>query len=69
MADVLPQQRLLLELLVMSGDIAVPHTEAPGILWRTLDECAARHWIKKTEISPGLFRIEITGAGRGRVGS
>ena len=69
MAYVLPQQRLLLELLVMSGDIAVPHAETPGILWRTLNECAARHWIKKTEISPGLFRIEITDAGRGRVGN
>ena len=65
MADILPQQRLLLELLVMSGEIAVPKTLDPGVLSGTLDECVARRWVTRTEVSPGYFRVEITALGRG----
>ena len=64
MADTLPQQQLLLELLIMSGQIAVPTDDMDTILWRTLEECKKAGWITSVEISPGLFRIEITRKGR-----
>lgn len=64
MADTLPQQQLLLELLIMSGQIAVPADDKDTILWRTLDECKKTGWITWAEVSPGLFKIEITRKGR-----
>ena len=64
MPRVLPQQQLLLELLIMSGQIAVPEDSNDTILWRTLTECRTAGWLTSVEVSPGLFRIEITGAGR-----
>ena len=60
----LPQQRLLLELLTMSGDIAVPVDRDHTILWVTLEECKTKRWIKITEISGGIFKVEITDKGR-----
>ncbi len=64
MSVTLPQQQLLLELLIMSGEIAVPGDAGNTILWRTLLECRAAGWLTSVEISPGLFRIEITTKGR-----
>jgi hypothetical protein len=64
MSVTLPQQQLLLELLVMSGEIAVPGDAEDTILWRTLKECGATGWLTSVEVSPGLFRIQITTKGR-----
>ena len=64
MSDALPQQQLLLELLIMSGQIAVPSAAQDTILWRTLQECKTAGCIRWTEVSPGLFSIEITRKGR-----
>ena len=64
MPRVLPQQQLLLELLIMSGQIAVPEDSNDNILWRTLKECRTAGWLTSVEVSPGLFSIEITRAGR-----
>jgi hypothetical protein len=64
MSVTLPQQQLLLELLVMSGEIAVPGDAADSILWRTLKECGSAGWLTSVEVSPGLFRIQITMKGR-----
>ncbi len=64
MPRVLPQQQLLLELLIMSGQIAVPEDSNDTILWRTLKECRTARWLTSVEVSPGLFKIEITRAGR-----
>ncbi len=64
MPRVLPQQQLLLELLIMSGQIAVPEDSNDNILWRTLKECRSAGWLTSVEVSPGLFSIEITRAGR-----
>lgn len=64
MPETLPQQRLLLELLIMSGQIAVTGDVKETILWRTVMECKDNRWITWTEVSPGIFRIEITRAGR-----
>ncbi len=64
MAKTLPQQQLLLELLIMSGKIGVPADDKETILWRTLDECKKSGWISWAEVSPGLFSIEVTRAGR-----
>jgi hypothetical protein len=68
MPTTLPQQQLLLELLIMSGQIAVPREGEHTILWRTLDECRRSGWITEVEISPGIFRIDITRKGRGVAG-
>ncbi len=64
MSVTLPQQQLLLELLIMSGEIAVPGDVENTILWRTLLECRTAGWLTSIEVSPGLFRIEITMKGR-----
>ncbi len=64
MPSVLPQQQLLLELLIMSGQIAVPEDSNDTILWRTLKECRTAGWLTSVEVSPGLFSVEITRAGR-----
>ncbi len=64
MSVTLPQQQLLLELLIMSGEIAVPGDAEDTILWRTLKECGAAGWLTSVEVSPGLFRIQITTKGR-----
>lgn len=64
MPHVLPQQQLLLELLIMSGQIAVPEDSNDTILWRTLKECRTAGWLTSVEVSPGLFSVEITRAGR-----
>ncbi len=64
MPCVLPQQQLLLELLIMSGQIAVPEDSNDTILWRTLKECRTAGWLTSVEVSPGLFSVEITRAGR-----
>lgn len=48
----------------MSGQIAVPSAAQDTILWRTLQECKTAGWIRWTEVSPGLFSIEITRKGR-----
>ncbi len=61
---VLPQQRLLLELLIASGEIAVPKSADPTLLWSTLDECEAAGWIRLTEIGQDMHRVDITAAGR-----
>jgi hypothetical protein len=64
MLETLPQQRLLLELLIMSGQIAVTSNAEDTILWRTVMECKDNRWITWIEVSPGIFQIEITRAGR-----
>ena len=64
MPHVLPQQQLLLELLIMSGQIAVTEDSNDTILWRTLKECRTAGWLTSVKVSPGLFSIEITRAGR-----
>jgi hypothetical protein len=64
MSVTLPQQQLLLELLIMSGEIAVPGDAENTILWRTLLECRTARWLTSVEVSPGLFRIQITAKGR-----
>jgi hypothetical protein len=64
MPETLPQQRLLLELLIMSGQIAVTSDAEDTILWRTVTECKTNRWITWIEVSPGIFQIEITRAGR-----
>jgi hypothetical protein len=61
---VLPQQRLLLELIAMSGDIAVLNIARESILWRTLDECKARGWLKVTEISQNVHKASLLDPGR-----
>ncbi len=33
-------------------------------LWRTLLECRTAGWLTSVEVSPGLFKIEITVKGR-----
>ncbi len=48
----------------MSGEIAVPGDAEDTILWRTLKECGATGWLTSVEVSPGLFRIQITAKGR-----
>ena len=64
MSKTLPQQQLVLELLIMSGEVAVPEDTGGTILWRTLRECRQAGWLTSVEVSPGLFRIGITRAGR-----
>ncbi len=64
MAKVLPQQRLLLELLTMSGEIGVPGDPDGSLFWRTLGECDAAGWVRISEISPSIHKVEITGVGR-----
>jgi hypothetical protein len=64
MPKTLPQQQLVLELLIMSGEVAVPEGVGETILWRTLRECRQAGWLTSVEVSPGLFRIDITGMGR-----
>ncbi len=62
--SLLPQQQLVLELLRMSGEIAVLESAEGTILWRTLQECRQNRWIAKTEVSPGVFSVSLTAAGR-----
>lgn len=69
MPSLLPQQQLVLELLRMSGDIAVTDQPRESILWRTLQECRAKGWITTTEVSPGVYSISLTTAGRRTVES
>ncbi len=64
MSVTLPQQQLLLELLIMSGEIAVPGDAEDAIQWRTLLECRTAGWLTSVEVSPGLFRLQITAKGR-----
>ena len=64
MADLLPQQQLVLELLRMSGEIGVTDQPTETILWRTLHECRAKHWLTVTEVSPGVHSVALTALGR-----
>lgn len=64
MTDILPQQRLLLELLAMSGAIAVPESPDETILWRTVQECLERHWIRRGKVGAGFCSVEVTALGR-----
>ncbi len=64
MSVTLPQQQLLLESLIMSSEIAVPGDAENTILWRTLLECRAAGWLTSVEVSPELFKIQITTKGR-----
>ena len=64
MAETLPQQQLLLKLLVMSGEIAITGDAEGTILWRTLGGCRSKGWLTSIEVSPGLYRVEITRKGR-----
>lgn len=64
MHDVLPQQRLLLELLIMSGDIAVADDISGTILERTVQECEAKGWVKRSVFGAGFHKTTITPAGR-----
>lgn len=64
MANVLPQQRLMLELLSMSGDIAVPVSDEDTVLWRTLHECRLIGLVRLTEISTGIYKVQLTLVGR-----
>lgn len=64
MTDILPQQRLLLELLAMSGAIAVPERPDETILWRTVQECLERRWIRRGTVGAGFCSVEITALGR-----
>ena len=65
----LPQQQLVLELLRMSGEIAVMGSAEGTILWRTLQECRQHLWVAWTEVSPGVFSVSLTAAGRLRLDS
>ena len=62
--SLLPQQQLVLELLRMSGEIAVLESAEGTILWRTLQECRNKLWIIQEEVSPGVFSVSLTAAGR-----
>lgn len=64
MTTLLPQQQLVLELLRMSGEIAVTEQTAETILWRTLRECRAKHWVTITEVSPSVHSVALTVQGR-----
>lgn len=64
MSDILPQQRLVLELLSMSGDFAVPVTDETTVLWRTLHECQVNGYVRITEISSGVYKVQLTLSGR-----
>ncbi len=48
----------------MSGEIAVMESAEGTILWRTLQECRQHLWITWSEVSPGVFSISLTSAGR-----
>ncbi|WP_413204356.1 hypothetical protein [Rhodospirillum sp. A1_3_36] len=63
-STVLPQQRLLLELIAMSGDIAVLNIAKHSILWRTLDECRTKGWLKVSRISDGVHKASLLDPGR-----
>jgi hypothetical protein len=63
-ATVLPQQRLLLELIAMSGDIAVLNIAKDSILWRTLEECRLKGWLKISTISQGVHKASLLDPGR-----
>ena len=64
MAETLPQQQLLLELLHMSGEIAIVGETGGSLLWRTLEECRDRGWVKITAITGSTQRAELTALGR-----
>lgn len=64
MSEILPQQRLVMELLSMSGDIAVPVTDETTVLWRTLHECKESGLVRLTEISTGIYKVQLTLSGR-----
>ena len=48
----------------MSGEIAVLESAEGTILWRTLQECRNKLWIIQEEVSPGVFSVSLTAAGR-----
>lgn len=64
MANPLPQQRLLLELLSMSGEIAVLGPQDDSLLWRTLEECKKKAWVRLTTISADTYKVELRSLGR-----
>lgn len=64
MQNVLPQQKLLLELLIMSGDIAVADDIKGTILERTVIECEAKGWVKRSVFGAGFHKTTITALGR-----
>ena len=64
MSDILPQQRLVLELLSMTGNFAVPVTDETTVLWRTLHECKVNGFVRVTEISSGVYKVQLTLSGR-----
>lgn len=67
MSRLLPQQQLVLELLRMSGEVAVTESAEGTILWRTLQECRRHLWITWSEVSPGVFSVALTTAGRNQL--
>ena len=67
MSRLLPQQQLVLELLRMSGEVAVMESAGGTILWRTLQECRHHLWITWSEVSPGVFSVSLTAAGRNKL--
>lgn len=64
MPHVLPQQRLLLELIVQSGDIAVPSDDDGTVLFRTLQECENKGWLKLKLFGQGFNMASVTDLGR-----
>ncbi|OEJ65199.1 hypothetical protein [Magnetovibrio blakemorei] len=64
MPNVLPQQRLLLELIVQSGDIAVPSDNDGTVLFRTLQECEGKGWLKLKPFGQGFNMASVTDQGR-----
>lgn len=69
MTEILPQQRLLLELIKMSGDIAVPDQDDGTMLYRTLKECEAKHWLTLKQFGAGFCKASITPLGRDMIES
>ncbi len=68
MSSVLPQQKLLLELLIMSGDIALADDISGTIMERTVKECEAKGWVKRSIFGAGFHKTTITDAGRAASG-
>jgi hypothetical protein len=64
MPNVLPQQRLLLELIAQSGDIAVPSDDDGTVLFRPLQECEGKGWLKLKPFAQGFNMASVTDLGR-----
>jgi hypothetical protein len=48
----------------MSGDIAVPVTDETTVLWRTVHECRVGGYVRVTEISTGIYKVQLSLSGR-----